>query len=94
MGLKANDWLVIPLCKNHHTGRAGIDTGAGIFRCVSAWEDANGFQLVHLIRVAMTLKVDIFDRSGVNLSRLWDSAFSIARNAGPNSTKIFPRRKP
>lgn len=24
MGLKSNDWLVIPLCKNHHTGRAGI----------------------------------------------------------------------
>ena len=89
MGMKTNDWLVVPLCMTHHTGDRGIDSGQGIFRSVSAWEDANGWQLVHLINVAMTLRVDIFERAGVDFHRLWCSGFSRVASRPPSNTPTF-----
>lgn len=90
MGLKSNDWLVIPLCTDHHTGKNGIDTGQGTFRSVTAWEEANGAQLAFLVQVAMTLKVDIFARANVDLLRLWSYGFSTVASPLP---KVFPRSR-
>ena len=48
MALKQNEFLVIPLAAEYHTGAFGIDYGLG----VETWEELFGEQLEHLIWVA------------------------------------------
>lgn len=54
MGQKTSDWLVIPLCFNHHVGEEGIDNG--IRFTVKEWEDTFGRQRDHLDRTLERLR--------------------------------------
>jgi len=63
---------VIPLCPNHHVGRRGADSSVGI----QTWEKENGPQLLHLFRVGLSLGIDVFDRAGVSLDKLYSCACS------------------
>lgn len=56
---KTSPWLVIPLCLNHHTGRAGVDSGMG----VATWEGHHGSQVKHLETVSALLGVDVFEKA-------------------------------
>ena len=76
MGMKSSDWLVIPLCMNHHTGQYGIDNGMSLFKTVWGWEQANGTQLAHLVGVGLKLNVNPFGSASVSLDRLFDCAVS------------------
>lgn len=69
MGQKQNDWLVIPLAAEFHTGDYGIDTGMGRFKTVESWEAYFGSQLGHLIVVSRRLGYDVFERAGICLDR-------------------------
>ena len=64
MGLKSNDWLVIPLCVRHHTGEEGIDTS----KPVTEWEMTYGRQSKFLRIVSEKLCVDVLARAGVKPS--------------------------
>ena len=60
VGRKTNDWLVIPLCPNHHVGRQGIDAGG---LTVAEWEQRFGNQADHLDAVCKKLGVDAWARA-------------------------------
>ena len=61
MGQKQNDWLVIPLAPDYHTGRFGIDS-----------EDLKNLSIAALIGKMMGLAEDDGDRNA--LQRLLDVA--------------------
>lgn len=69
MGQKQNDWLVIPLAPEYHTGHMGIDNGQGEFKSVAEWEVAFGTQAKFLgaIRVIIFQQFgyDIYERAGL-----------------------------
>lgn len=53
MSQKVSDWLVIPLCARHHTGKEGIHTIG-----VDAWEAAYGPQSGWVDHVGNLLCID------------------------------------
>jgi hypothetical protein len=64
MGMKASDWLVIPLDISYHSlGPRAIDGSMG----VAEWERLYGRQLDHLKNVCRLLKVDVFAKAGITL---------------------------
>lgn len=62
-GLKNNDWLVLPLCKDHHTGANGIHTG------VQTWETLYGTQVTKLRRISRIVGYDALARARVAIAR-------------------------
>jgi hypothetical protein len=69
MGQKQNDWLVIPLAPEYHTGHMGIDNGQGEYKGVAEWEVAFGTQAQWLeaIRVIIWQQFGycIYERAGL-----------------------------
>lgn len=65
MGQKANDWLVIPLCMEHHTGSLGIHATTN---SVTEWEQRNGRQSYHLRKVSAKLGVNILAMADLDAS--------------------------
>lgn len=57
-GLKTNDWLVIPLCHNHHQGPDGIDASQN---SVIEWESRFGTQVDYIAWVILQLGVDVWE---------------------------------
>ncbi|MDX1810440.1 MAG: hypothetical protein R3240_00710 [Gammaproteobacteria bacterium] len=57
-GQKNNNWLVIPLCKNHHTGNEAIHRG------VKTWEAKHGTQLEFLKTLSEFFGIDVFEKAG------------------------------
>ncbi len=53
-GLKNSDWLVLPLCENHHTGFEGIHTG------VETWESSNDTQVNYLNRICQITGTNVW----------------------------------
>lgn len=64
LGQKTSDWLVIPLCPDHHVGRHGIDGAMGVKR----WEAAYGSQLEHLRQTCSGLPYDPMALGGLTCS--------------------------
>ena len=67
MGVKAKgkkiprfDWLVLPLCPGH-----GREQHGGLDADVKAWEKEHGSQVVHLVRLAVALGVNVWANAGV-----------------------------
>lgn len=58
---KPNDYLVIPLMWELHTGNYGIDSGMGVF----TWEKRFGRQVDFLDQVSVLLNVNVWRKSGV-----------------------------
>lgn len=65
MGQKSNDWLVIPLDMEFHTGANGIDTGQGRFKSVTEWEEAFGYQAHYLDLICELFGVNVWHRAGI-----------------------------
>ncbi len=61
MGQKTSDWLVIPLCFDHHVGEDGIDNG--IRYTVESWEAAHGSQLRFVTWVIGKTGVNTLERA-------------------------------
>lgn len=58
---KNSDWLVLPLCYNHHQGREGLHTIG-----VLTWERRYGSQVSHLDEVNGRLTYcDLFEKAGL-----------------------------
>lgn len=57
-GMKTNDWLVIPLCPNHHQGADGIDSSQN---SVLEWEARFGTQVDYIAQVILRLGVDVWE---------------------------------
>ena len=57
-GTKNSDWLAIPLCMHHHTGRAGIHTLG-----VRTWEALYGWQCDWLDLLAEDLQIDLWAKA-------------------------------
>ena len=57
---KANDWLVIPLAPEYHTGKLGIHQLG-----VATWESQFGRQVDFLKRVCEQTGVDVFEKAGL-----------------------------
>lgn len=55
MSQKVSDWLVIPLCERHHTGRDGIHAIG-----VDAWEGRYGSQAGWVDHVGGLLELDLW----------------------------------
>lgn len=68
MGQKQNDWLVIPLAPQYHTGNQGIDNGFGEYKSVVEWEVRFGRQSDFLEAVREEIRArygyDIYERAG------------------------------
>lgn len=68
-GQKQNDWLVIPLAAEYHTGDKGIDNGMGKYKGVAEWENTFGTQAGFLEEIRIGIielyGYDIFERAGV-----------------------------
>lgn len=60
-GQKTSDWLVIPLCHNHHVGEEGIDNG--IRFTVVSWEAIYGTQLEYVKRLGVLVGRDLIARA-------------------------------
>jgi hypothetical protein len=60
-GRKPSDWLVLPICPEHHRDvyRGGLD------RDVRMWEDRWGDQVVYLRWLRTKLGVDVFAKAGI-----------------------------
>jgi len=63
IGRKTSDWLVIPLCPNHHVGQFGIDSGG---LTVKQWEQRFGQQADHVDAVCEKLGVDVWARANAS----------------------------
>lgn len=61
---KQNDWLVIPLAPEYHTGAWGIDNGTSNIRGVDEWEAAFGTQMEHLREVSYLLGYNVLEKAG------------------------------
>ena len=61
-GLKTNDWLVIPLDAEYHTGDKGIDSAMGL----RTWESRYGIQADLLDRLSCRLGYNVWIRAGIN----------------------------
>ncbi len=60
-GMKTNDWLVIPIAREIHTGQFGIDAAFGVER----WESKYGPQMYWLMVVCDKLDIDVFAKAGL-----------------------------
>lgn len=61
-GKKTSDFLVIPLCVDHHTGYAGIDSGMGVL----TWEQRFGEQAGMIDRLGGWLGLDLWALASQN----------------------------
>lgn len=59
-GRKNSDWLVIPLCANHHTGQEGIDAMGWT---VLKWERTFGHQADMIDTLVKITGVDVWEKS-------------------------------
>ena len=59
LALKVSDWLVIPLCINHHVGREGIHQIG-----VMTWENKFDTQLKYLKTLSNLYKINVFEKAG------------------------------
>ena len=59
---KPNDFLVIPLDAQLHTGGLGIDSGMG----VKSWEARFGTQVMHLDRLCKALGYNVWKLAGID----------------------------
>jgi hypothetical protein len=55
IAIKNSDWLVIPLCPDHHNGDHGIHGG------VKTWEAEYGTQAMHLDYVSQETGIDVWE---------------------------------
>lgn len=53
---KVSDWLVIPLCANHHRGAEGIHSMGS-----DNWEQCYGEQAAHIDRIAALLDLPLWE---------------------------------
>lgn len=64
-GEKINDWLVIPLCFNHHVGAEGIH-----FIGCHTWENRFNTQLFYLQLLSNLFGFDVFKKAGYRYDRI------------------------
>lgn len=60
MSRKNNDWLVIPLCHNHHQGSQGLHTIG-----VRTWEQQFGSQRSFVEALALRVSFPLLERAGL-----------------------------
>lgn len=59
--LKADDWLVIPLCKRLHNGDDGIHTIG-----VETWESAYDYQVELIDRLCLKTGIQVWSLAGID----------------------------
>ena len=59
LALKVSDWLVLPLCLNHHVGNEGIHQIG-----VLTWENKFGSQLHYLKTIGNIFELNLFELAG------------------------------